>query len=128
MSFSRNAASYLPRPRLRSQTTMSMMSSRSAWEHIMAVEARRGPRDSVGVRRVACKLVRQTSKTAERFRKIILEQFVRMYRDNDVLAQVLDQAHNDLGEVVKDLPNPPEQGDLKIEEVLGADFASPEDT
>ena len=33
---------------------------------------------------------------AERFRKIIREQFVKMYEDNDVLAQVLEQAREDL--------------------------------
>ena len=35
---------------------------------------------------------------AERFRKIIREQFVRMYEENDVLAQVLEQARKDLNE------------------------------
>ena len=33
ISFSRNAASYFPRPRLRSQTTMSMMSAPKGWAH-----------------------------------------------------------------------------------------------
>ena len=33
---------------------------------------------------------------ADRFRKIIREQFVEMYERNDVLAQVLDQARKDL--------------------------------
>ena len=32
---------------------------------------------------------------AERFRKIIREQFVQMYEENDVPAQVLEQARKD---------------------------------
>jgi DNA-directed RNA polymerase, mitochondrial len=61
---------------------------------------------------------------AERFRQIILEQFVRLYEDHDVLQQVLDQARSDLAEDVGDLPEtPPARGDLKIEEVLKAQFA-----
>jgi hypothetical protein len=35
---------------------------------------------------------------AERFRKIIREQFVKMYEENDVLVQVLEQAKNNLAE------------------------------
>jgi DNA-directed RNA polymerase len=52
---------------------------------------------------------------AESFRKIIREQFVRMYEENDVLAQVLEQARKDLGENAKGLPEkPPERGFLDI--------------
>ena len=32
---------------------------------------------------------------AERFRRIIREQFVKIYKENDVLAQVLEQARKD---------------------------------
>ena len=44
MSFSRNAASYLPRPRLRSQTTMSM----TALKPRVAAHHRAAPRESLG--------------------------------------------------------------------------------
>ena len=33
---------------------------------------------------------------AKRFRRIIREQFVRMYEENDVLTQILDRAKDDL--------------------------------
>ena len=60
---------------------------------------------------------------AERFRRIIREQFVQMYAKNDVLAQVLEYARNDLKDP-KGLPaKPPEQGSLKIEQVLDAEYA-----
>jgi DNA-directed RNA polymerase, mitochondrial len=61
---------------------------------------------------------------AERFRKIIREEFVRMYEENDVLDQVLERAREDMGENAKGLPNkPPDGGRLDIEEVLGAEYA-----
>ena len=41
---------------------------------------------------------------AERFRRIIREQFVKMYEENDVLAQVLECVRKDLGENTKGLP------------------------
>jgi DNA-directed RNA polymerase len=47
---------------------------------------------------------------AERFRKIIREEFVRMYVENDVLAQVLERARKDLGENTKGLPDAPQKG------------------
>jgi hypothetical protein len=34
---------------------------------------------------------------AARFRKIIREQFVRMYKEHDVLADVLEEARRDIG-------------------------------
>jgi DNA-directed RNA polymerase, mitochondrial len=47
---------------------------------------------------------------AERFRRIIREQFVKIYEENDVLAQVLERACRDLKDP-KDLPAaPPERG------------------
>jgi DNA-directed RNA polymerase len=62
---------------------------------------------------------------AERFRYIIREQFVRMYEEHDVLAEVLERARKDLGELnAKRLPSgPPQRGSLKINEVLMAEFA-----
>jgi DNA-directed RNA polymerase len=62
---------------------------------------------------------------AERFRKIIREQFVRMYEENDVLAQVLEQARKDLNEPnTKRMPSaPPSRGSLDIKNVLDAEFA-----
>jgi DNA-directed RNA polymerase, mitochondrial len=58
---------------------------------------------------------------AERFRHIILEQFVKMYQEHDVLAEVLAEAQRDVGG--QKLPPKPEPGDLEIEEVLKAQFA-----
>ena len=61
---------------------------------------------------------------AERFRRIIREQLVRLYEKNDVLAQVLECAREDLGEHTKDLPDKaPAQGSLDIKQVLDAEFA-----
>jgi Autographiviridae RNA polymerase len=62
---------------------------------------------------------------AERFRRIIREQFVRMYEENDVLAQVLEQARKDLNEPsTKRMPSaPPSRGSLDIKNVLEAVFA-----
>jgi hypothetical protein len=49
---------------------------------------------------------------------------VKMYEENDVLAQVLEQAREDLGENTKSLPNePPARGSLDIRQVLDAEFA-----
>jgi DNA-directed RNA polymerase len=60
---------------------------------------------------------------AERFRKIIGEQFVQMYGKNDVLAQALEETRKDLNDP-KGLPEkPPERGLLDIEEVLDAEYA-----
>ena len=58
---------------------------------------------------------------AERFRHIIREQFERMYKQHDVLAEVLEWARKDLGE-----PNTKRfgrKGSLNINEVLKAEFA-----
>jgi DNA-directed RNA polymerase len=44
---------------------------------------------------------------AARFRKIILEQFVRMYEEHDVLAEVLTQARADLSGNTKRMPTAP---------------------
>ena len=58
---------------------------------------------------------------AERFRQIILEQFVKLYEEHDVLREVLEQARDDLrGQVLSAAPS---KGDLKIEEALKAQFA-----
>jgi DNA-directed RNA polymerase, mitochondrial len=60
--------------------------------------------------------------SAARFRKIIREQFVGMYKEHDVLSKVLECARRDLGAGVK-LPEPPERGELDIEEVRKAEYA-----
>jgi len=41
---------------------------------------------------------------AERFRRIIRERFVQMYKEHDVLAEVLECVRKDLGENAKGLP------------------------
>jgi DNA-directed RNA polymerase, mitochondrial len=52
---------------------------------------------------------------AERFRRIIREQFVRLFENNEVLAQVLEQAREDRGENATNLPEKaPERGKLDI--------------
>jgi hypothetical protein len=62
-------------------------------------------------------------RTAGR-RRIIGEQFVRMYKEHDVLAQVLDSAReDDLGEKAKGLPELPQRGSLDITQVLDAEYA-----
>jgi DNA-directed RNA polymerase, mitochondrial len=61
---------------------------------------------------------------AERFRHIIREQFVRMYEQHDVLAEVLEEATRatrDFG--AQGLPRAPDQGSLDIKQVLKAEFA-----
>jgi len=61
---------------------------------------------------------------AGRFRKIIREEFVRMYEEHDVLAQVLNQARADLSGNTKRMPSaPPEYGSLDLKKVLDAEFA-----
>lgn len=62
---------------------------------------------------------------AARFRKLIREEFVRMYQEHDVLAEVFEQAKADLSDPNdKRVPtNPPAKGPLKIEETLKAEFA-----
>jgi hypothetical protein len=49
---------------------------------------------------------------AERFRQIIREQFVKLYAEHDVLAEVLAEAHRDVGG--QKLPSVPEAGGLDI--------------
>ena len=58
---------------------------------------------------------------AERFRRIIREQFVEMYEKNNVLAQVLAEAQRDVGD--QKLPSAPEPGGLDIRKVLDAGYA-----
>ena len=61
---------------------------------------------------------------AARFRKIILEEFVRMYEDHDVLAEVFAQARADLSRNTKRMPSaPPQYGSLDLKKVLSAEFA-----
>jgi DNA-directed RNA polymerase, mitochondrial len=62
---------------------------------------------------------------AGRFRRIIREQFVHLYRDyGDPLECVLDQARRDLSEEGRaKLPSLPKRGKLIIEDVLHAEYA-----
>jgi DNA-directed RNA polymerase, mitochondrial len=61
---------------------------------------------------------------AGRFRKIILEQFVRMYETHDVLAEVFAQARADLSRNTKRMPSaPPQYGALDLKKVRDAEFA-----
>lgn len=61
---------------------------------------------------------------AARFRQIVREQFVRLYRDNDVLTQVLDQCKHDLTvHNQQRLPHGVEAGALNLEEIINADYA-----
>jgi DNA-directed RNA polymerase len=59
---------------------------------------------------------------AERFRQIILEQFVRLYQEHDVLQEVLGEARRDLKDP-KDLPEKPKPGSLDIQQVRDAGYA-----
>ena len=58
---------------------------------------------------------------AERFRHIILEQFVGMYVKHDVLDEVLKEAGRDIKQ--QTLPAKPERGTLDIRQVQAAEFA-----
>ena len=61
---------------------------------------------------------------AERFRRIIREQFVRMYEEHDVLAEILERAKQDLGKTPpKGWPKLPERGTLDLQGVLEAEYA-----
>jgi DNA-directed RNA polymerase len=61
---------------------------------------------------------------AARFNAIIREQFVKMYVEHDVLAEVLEQAKHDLTEHNQHrLPNTPAYGPLNINEVINAQYA-----
>jgi DNA-directed RNA polymerase, mitochondrial len=62
---------------------------------------------------------------AARFRRLIREEFVRMYNEHDVLAEVYEQARADLSDVdAKRMPSgPPQKGSLQIEQLLDAEFA-----
>lgn len=61
---------------------------------------------------------------AARFRQIVREQFVRLYRDNNVLTQVLDQCKHDLTiHNQQRLPHGVEAGALNLEEIINADYA-----
>ena len=58
------------------------------------------------------------------FRRIIREQFVQMYKEHDVLQEVLDWARKDLAENAKGLlGKPPKNGYLNVKEVLEAEYA-----
>jgi DNA-directed RNA polymerase len=59
---------------------------------------------------------------AGRFNAIIREQFLRMYTEHDVLAELLESAKNDLTNHDK-LPELPAKGTLNIEEILNARYA-----
>jgi DNA-directed RNA polymerase len=61
---------------------------------------------------------------APRFNQIIREQFLKMYTDHDVLAELLESARADLTEASHDkLPELPAKGTLNLEEILNARYA-----
>jgi DNA-directed RNA polymerase len=61
---------------------------------------------------------------AGQFRRVILAEFVRLYREYDPLAEVLASAKRDLTHPDCDrMPTLPVYGPLNIEEVLNAEFA-----
>jgi DNA-directed RNA polymerase len=61
---------------------------------------------------------------AGRFRKIIREQFVRMYEEHDVLAEITEAAKRDLNEHDwKLLPQEVEYGSLRLQDVIEAEYA-----
>ena len=59
---------------------------------------------------------------AERFRRIIREQFVKMYQEHDVLQEVFERAKEDLRNA-KVVSSGPPRGSLDIKQVLGAEYA-----
>jgi DNA-directed RNA polymerase len=59
---------------------------------------------------------------AGRFREIIREQFVKMYEQHDILAELRASAALDLG-TDEDLPPVPDRGNLDLHGVLKSDFA-----
>jgi DNA-directed RNA polymerase len=61
---------------------------------------------------------------ARRFNAIIREEFVRMYEEHDVLAEVLASAKRDLTDHNwHRLPETPTYGNLQLKEVLNAEYA-----
>jgi DNA-directed RNA polymerase len=61
---------------------------------------------------------------AERFNAIIREQFLKLYTDHDVLAELLASAKADLTEASHHkLPELPEQGALDLTEIIHARYA-----
>jgi DNA-directed RNA polymerase len=61
---------------------------------------------------------------AGRFNAIIREQFLKMYEDHDVLAELLESARADLTPANHDkLPALPEKGALDLKEILNARYA-----
>jgi DNA-directed RNA polymerase len=65
---------------------------------------------------------------AERFRRIIREQFAQMYKDHDVLDEVFKQAQKDIGDpdnkrMREAQKARPQYGDLDINEVKNAEYA-----
>lgn len=60
---------------------------------------------------------------AGRFRRVILDQFQALYRDNDVLQNLLDEAYEQIETNHHRLPAVPARGTYQIEEVLNATHA-----
>jgi DNA-directed RNA polymerase len=59
---------------------------------------------------------------AKRFREIIREQFLKMYEQHDILAELRTSAGLALG-TDENLPPVPERGNLDLRGVLKSDFA-----
>jgi DNA-directed RNA polymerase, mitochondrial len=61
---------------------------------------------------------------AGKFRQIIREEFVRMYEEHDVLAEILEQAKRDLPKKnLAKLPELPKYGMFDLRSVLNAEYA-----
>lgn len=61
------------------------------------------------------------SPNMPKLNKILREQFVKMYEENDVLQNLYDTAVATLPEGV-DIPHPPQKGDLNLQEILLSDY------
>jgi DNA-directed RNA polymerase len=61
---------------------------------------------------------------ARRVNEILREQFLKMYTDHDVLAELLESARADLTPASQDkLPELPLKGALDLKEILNARYA-----
>lgn len=92
-------------------THLLMVANASAAEHITQLAT---VHDSFGC----------LASQAGRFRQIIREQLVALYEQNDVLAQVLEQAKHDLTvHNLQRLPEVPAKGSLNLKDILSAEYA-----
>src|SRR5262245_8840779 len=83
ISFSRNAASYFPRPRLRSQTTMSMTGAPQSWVAHIIRRGSEGVQGGFGVLRVF-------ANAALFGRTAVISQLEARAKDNHLVVQTID--------------------------------------